>query len=95
MRGQSLSFLMETRRGRENPIGQVSRVTCVSPGVCPFDLTLVLLSGIGGFMVRQRGGKVGVSRIKLCRRDSTELLSRDEGEPGKLSRKLLWAQQSH
>lgn len=46
-------------------------------------------------MVRQRGGKVGVSRIKLCRRDSTELMSRDEGEPGKLSRKLLWAQQSH
>uniref|UniRef100_H3D7P3 Lysine methyltransferase 2C n=1 Tax=Tetraodon nigroviridis TaxID=99883 RepID=H3D7P3_TETNG len=37
--------------------------------------------GIGGFMVRQRGGKVGVSRIKLCRRDSSELLSRDEGCP--------------
>ncbi|XP_069368224.1 histone-lysine N-methyltransferase 2C-like isoform X3 [Paralichthys olivaceus] len=36
--------------------------------------------GIGGFMVRQRGGKAGPSRIKLCRKDSTETrLSRDEG----------------
>ncbi|XP_040921273.1 histone-lysine N-methyltransferase 2C isoform X2 [Toxotes jaculatrix] len=36
--------------------------------------------GIGGFMVRQRGGKAGPSRIKLCRKDSTEtLLGRDEG----------------
>ncbi|KAM8731510.1 histone-lysine N-methyltransferase 2C isoform 5-T5 [Acanthopagrus schlegelii] len=35
--------------------------------------------GIGGFMVRQRGGKAGPSRIKLCRKDSTEtLLGRDE-----------------
>lgn len=31
-------------------------------------------------MVRQRGGKMGLSRIKLCRRDSSELLCRDEGE---------------
>ncbi|KAF7649289.1 hypothetical protein LDENG_00143850, partial [Lucifuga dentata] len=30
--------------------------------------------GIGGFMVRQRGGKAGPGRIKLCRRDSTETL---------------------
>ncbi|KAM6971552.1 LOW QUALITY PROTEIN: histone-lysine N-methyltransferase 2C-like [Tautogolabrus adspersus] len=30
--------------------------------------------GIGGFMVRQRGGKFGPGRIKLCRRDSTEML---------------------
>lgn len=95
MRGWNLSFLMETRRGSENPTGQVSRDTCVSAGVCQSGLTLVLLSGIGGFMVRQRGGKVGVSRIKLCRRDYSELMSRDEGEAGKLSRKLLWAQQSH
>ncbi|TMS00868.1 Histone-lysine N-methyltransferase 2C [Larimichthys crocea] len=36
--------------------------------------------GIGGFMVRQRGGRSGPSRIKLCRKDSAEaLLSRDEG----------------
>ncbi|XP_024136054.1 histone-lysine N-methyltransferase 2C isoform X3 [Oryzias melastigma] len=28
--------------------------------------------GIGGFMVRQRGGKAGPSRIKLCRKDSME-----------------------
>ncbi|CAB1432002.1 unnamed protein product [Pleuronectes platessa] len=35
--------------------------------------------GIGGFMVRQRGGKAGPSRIKLCRKDSTDTrLSRDE-----------------
>ncbi|XP_060950226.1 histone-lysine N-methyltransferase 2C-like [Limanda limanda] len=35
--------------------------------------------GIGGFMVRQRGGKAGPSRIKLCRKGSTETrLSRDE-----------------
>nr|XP_046227874.1 histone-lysine N-methyltransferase 2C-like isoform X2 [Scatophagus argus] len=35
--------------------------------------------GIGGFMVRQRGGKAGPSRIKLCRKDSVEtLLGRDE-----------------
>ncbi|KAJ4921001.1 hypothetical protein JOQ06_027952 [Pogonophryne albipinna] len=30
--------------------------------------------GIGGFMVRQRGGKSGPSRIKLCRKDSSERL---------------------
>ncbi|XP_028288299.1 histone-lysine N-methyltransferase 2C-like isoform X3 [Parambassis ranga] len=36
--------------------------------------------GIGGFMVRQRGGKAGPNRIKLCRKDSTEtLLGREEG----------------
>ncbi|XP_044195043.1 histone-lysine N-methyltransferase 2C-like isoform X6 [Thunnus albacares] len=36
--------------------------------------------GIGGFMVRQRGGKAGPSRIKLCRKDSAETLAgRDEG----------------
>ncbi|XP_041823896.1 histone-lysine N-methyltransferase 2C-like isoform X4 [Melanotaenia boesemani] len=36
--------------------------------------------GIGGFMVRQRGGKAGLSRIKLCRKDSTEpLQGQDEG----------------
>ncbi|XP_069576340.1 histone-lysine N-methyltransferase 2C [Brachyistius frenatus] len=36
--------------------------------------------GIGGFMVRQRGGKSGPSRIKLCRKDSTETLpGLDEG----------------
>ncbi|KAM7369523.1 hypothetical protein PAMP_010841 [Pampus punctatissimus] len=35
--------------------------------------------GIGGFMVRQRGGKAGLSRIKLCRKDSVETLAgRDE-----------------
>ncbi|XP_078100895.1 histone-lysine N-methyltransferase 2C-like isoform X2 [Sander vitreus] len=35
--------------------------------------------GIGGFMVRQRGGKAGPSRIKLCRKDSVETLpGRDE-----------------
>ncbi|XP_031616289.2 histone-lysine N-methyltransferase 2C isoform X5 [Oreochromis aureus] len=37
--------------------------------------------GIGGFMVRQRGAKAGAgpSRIKLCRKDSTEMLpGRDE-----------------
>uniref|UniRef100_A0AAX7TBV2 Uncharacterized protein n=1 Tax=Astatotilapia calliptera TaxID=8154 RepID=A0AAX7TBV2_ASTCA len=37
--------------------------------------------GIGGFMVRQRGAKAGVgpNRIKLCRKDSTEMLpGRDE-----------------
>ncbi|XP_023805952.1 histone-lysine N-methyltransferase 2C isoform X3 [Oryzias latipes] len=28
--------------------------------------------GIGGFMVRQRGGKAGPSRMKLCRKDSME-----------------------
>lgn len=38
------------------------------------------VSGIGGFMVRQRGGKTGLSRIKLCRRDSSELPGRAEGE---------------
>ena len=32
-------------------------------------------------MVRQRGAKAGPSRIKLCRKDSAEmLLGRDEGE---------------
>lgn len=32
-------------------------------------------------MVRQRGGKAGPSRIKLCRKDSSETLpGRDEGE---------------
>ncbi|KAF0028650.1 hypothetical protein F2P81_019737 [Scophthalmus maximus] len=35
--------------------------------------------GIGGFMVRQRGGKSGTSRISLSRKDSTETLGRDEG----------------
>ncbi|XP_042370839.1 histone-lysine N-methyltransferase 2C-like, partial [Plectropomus leopardus] len=30
--------------------------------------------GIGGFMVRQRGGRLGASRIKLCRKDSSETL---------------------
>ncbi|KAM9839742.1 histone-lysine N-methyltransferase 2C-like [Aulostomus maculatus] len=30
--------------------------------------------GIGGFMVRQRGGKAGPSRIKLCRKDSVAML---------------------
>ncbi|XP_055363689.1 LOW QUALITY PROTEIN: histone-lysine N-methyltransferase 2C-like [Betta splendens] len=36
--------------------------------------------GIGGFMVRQRGAKAGPGRIKLCRKDLTEmLLGRDEG----------------
>lgn len=49
-------------------------------GLALFSSLWMLGSGIGGFMVRQRGGKVGVSRIKLCRRDSSELLSRDEGE---------------
>ncbi|XP_034415694.1 histone-lysine N-methyltransferase 2C-like isoform X10 [Cyclopterus lumpus] len=34
--------------------------------------------GIGGFMVRQRGGKAGPSRIKLYRKDSTERLLGDE-----------------
>ncbi|XP_049896001.1 histone-lysine N-methyltransferase 2C-like isoform X2 [Epinephelus moara] len=35
--------------------------------------------GIGGFMVRQRGGRAGPSRIKLCRKDSSEMLpGRDE-----------------
>lgn len=29
--------------------------------------------GIGGFMVRQRGGKAGPSRIKLCRNDSLDM----------------------
>ncbi|XP_031695346.1 histone-lysine N-methyltransferase 2D-like [Anarrhichthys ocellatus] len=38
--------------------------------------------GIGGFMVRQRGGKVGPSRIKLSRNDSTERILGDEGLPG-------------
>uniref|UniRef100_A0AAQ6ITY2 [Histone H3]-lysine(4) N-trimethyltransferase n=1 Tax=Anabas testudineus TaxID=64144 RepID=A0AAQ6ITY2_ANATE len=37
--------------------------------------------GIGGFMVRQRGAKAGPGRIKLCRKDLTDvLLGRDEGE---------------
>lgn len=32
-------------------------------------------------MVRQRGAKAGPGRIKLCRKDLTEmLLGRDEGE---------------
>lgn len=39
-------------------------------------------------MVRQRGGKMGLSRIKLCRRDSSELLCRDEGETVDLSSAL-------
>ncbi|KAM9332683.1 histone-lysine N-methyltransferase 2C-like [Pholidichthys leucotaenia] len=35
--------------------------------------------GIGGFMVRQRGAKSGPGRIKLCKRDSMEMLpGRDE-----------------
>lgn len=42
------------------------------------------LPGIGGFMVRQRGGKSGPGRIKLCRTDSADALpgqaSRDEGQ---------------
>lgn len=43
-----------------------------------------LVPGIGGFMVRQRGGKTGPSRIKLCRTDSADALvgqtHRDEGK---------------
>uniref|UniRef100_A0AAQ4PB06 Uncharacterized protein n=1 Tax=Gasterosteus aculeatus aculeatus TaxID=481459 RepID=A0AAQ4PB06_GASAC len=35
--------------------------------------------GIGGFMVRQRGGKSGPSRIKLCRKDLPERLLGNEG----------------
>ncbi|KAK2859757.1 hypothetical protein Q5P01_004377 [Channa striata] len=36
--------------------------------------------GIGGFTVRQRGAKAGSGRIRLCRKDSAELLlGRDEG----------------
>ncbi|XP_068593242.1 histone-lysine N-methyltransferase 2C-like isoform X2 [Cebidichthys violaceus] len=35
--------------------------------------------GIGGFMVRQRGGKAGPSRLKLSRKDSTERILGDEG----------------
>lgn len=42
------------------------------------------LPGIGGFMVRQRGGKTGPGRIKLCRTDSADALPaqapRDEGQ---------------
>lgn len=39
------------------------------------------ITGIGGFMVRQRGAKAGPGRIKLCRKDLTDvLLGRDEGE---------------
>ncbi|XP_072769606.1 histone-lysine N-methyltransferase 2C-like [Nerophis lumbriciformis] len=34
--------------------------------------------GIGGFMVRQRGGKAGSSGFKLCRNDSTDMLHGDE-----------------
>ncbi|XP_054620989.1 histone-lysine N-methyltransferase 2C-like isoform X3 [Dunckerocampus dactyliophorus] len=34
--------------------------------------------GIGGFMVRQRGGKAGTSAFKMCRKDSTDMPQGDE-----------------
>ena len=50
---------------------------CVSLCVC----VCLSLSGIGGFTVRQRGGKAAPSRVSLSRKVSTEtLLGRDEGE---------------
>lgn len=62
-----------------------SKVFTGSPAVpALLSSPVYLASGIGGFMVRQRGGKTGPGRIKLCRTDLADTLmgqaSRDEGK---------------
>lgn len=66
------------RPGEEMPRESCDHLSYLS--VSPPFFTSPRVPGIGGFMVRQRGGKAGLSRIKLCRKDSTETLQgRDEG----------------
>lgn len=69
------------RPGEEGQEQAVTPLTSSLPSPCLYVYLSPCVSGIGGFMVRQRGGKAGPSRIKLCRKDSTEtLMGRDEGE---------------